>query len=420
LTQKQQVANLYTQYFYQGGVSFRNIPKVFKVARSSLSKTLEKVPHFTSAINWSLRLGLGLLNSVKPIDEPWVAIIDHTIGNATNKGLVVLRVPLNQFLTIKRAIQLKDCECIGIKVVEKVTGESTALDLKEIFEISGNPVFVIKDCDAALKKGVELWSGTQNTPVHVVEDIGHVAATALKSEFNNDKDFKAFITVLSSGAKRLRQTVLSFFAPLKLRTKGRFQSIGRLAKWAKKIRPILSQRGRAKTGSTLDKLRKAFPNLTRLKTFVERFGDEIEIIAKMMEVLKNKGLTQETHDLCQQLLAKLPIGSKTKSRLEKWLEQHIGIRNPISGVPLLTSSDIIESLFGKFKYFLERRSNKDINRSILLIPGMCGSLGEVEMAQARELITYKALTVWTEENLNSQYKKEKAKFSNKNDAVKVA
>jgi hypothetical protein len=32
----------------------------------------------------------------------------------------------------------------------------------------------------------------------------------------------------------------------------------------------------------------------------------------------------------------------------------------------------------------------------------------------------KALTVWTEENLNSQYKKEKAKFSNKNDAVKMA
>ena len=58
--------------------------------------------------------------------------------------------------------------------------------------------------------------------------------------------------------------------------------------------------------------------------------------------------------------------------------------------------------------------NKDINQSILLIPGMCGSLGEVEMAQAREFITYKALTKWTEENLNSQYKKEKDKFYNKN------
>jgi hypothetical protein len=255
---------------------------------------------------------------------------------------------------MKRAIQLKDCECIGIKVVEKVTGESTALDLEKIFTVSGNPVFVIKDCDAALKKGVELWSETQNAPVHVVEDIGHVAATALKSEFNNDKDFKRFITVLSSGAKRLRQTVLSFFAPPKLRTKGRFQSIGRLAKWAKKILPILRQRGRAKTGSALDKLRQAFPNLTRLRIFIERFGDAVEITAKMMEALKNRGLTQETYDQSQQLLAKLPTDSKTKSRLEKWLEQHIGIRNSMKGVPLLTSSDIIESLFGKFKDFLER------------------------------------------------------------------
>jgi hypothetical protein len=262
-----------------------------------LAQALDKLPHFTSGINWCVSLGLGLLKQVKRIDEPWVAIIDHSIGNATNKALVVLRVPLSHFLKKNRAIRLEGCECIGIKVVEKITGESTAIDLQEIFEVSGNPVFIIKDCDAALKKGVEVWSVAQNAPVHVVEDIGHVVATALKSEYSEDPEFKKFVTLLGAGANCLRQTVLAFLAPPKLSTKGRFQSIGRLAKWAKKVIPILTRRGRARKGSTLDKLRKSFPNLLRLRGFVERFGLAAEITAKMMGVLKNKGLTLDDERL---------------------------------------------------------------------------------------------------------------------------
>jgi hypothetical protein len=159
--------------------------------------------------------------------------------------------------------------------------------------------------------------------------------------------------------------------------------------------------------------------LVQAKGFVERFGLAAEVTAKMMGLLKNKGLTQETHDECQQLLTQLKPNSKTRSRLEKWLEKHIAIHLMTSDFPLLTSSDIIESLFGKFKYFLERSSNKDINRSILLIPGMCGSLSEVEMAQTRESVGYKDLQVWAEKNLNSKAKEIKNKFSKENCPIKM-
>jgi hypothetical protein len=137
----------------------------------------------------------------------------------------------------------------------------------------------------------------------------------------------------------------------------------------------------------------------------------------MMGVLKNKGLTQETHDECQNLLMQLTPNSKTRVRLEQWLEKHITIHLMTSDFPLLTSSDIIESLFGKFKYFLERSSNKDINRSILLIPGMYGSLSEVEMAQTRGSVGYKDLQVWAEKNSNS--KEIKNKFSKENCPIKM-
>jgi hypothetical protein len=91
-----------------------------------------------------------------------------------------------------------------------------------------------------------------------------VVATALKSEYSEDQDFKTFVTLLGEGANGLRQTVLAFLTPPKLRTKGRFQSIGRLAKWAKKVPAIRNKRGQARKGSTLDKLRQSFPKGSRI------------------------------------------------------------------------------------------------------------------------------------------------------------
>ncbi len=88
------------------------------------------MPHFTSVINWTLRLGLGLLKQVKPINKPWVAIIDHSIDIGTKKALVVLRVTLDALSRRGSAICLEDCECVGLKVSEKVDGESISRDLE--------------------------------------------------------------------------------------------------------------------------------------------------------------------------------------------------------------------------------------------------------------------------------------------------
>jgi len=63
-----------------------------------------------SVINWTLRVGLGLLRQVASISQPWVAIIDHSIDVGTKEALVVLRVPLTALSEPGSAIQLGDCE----------------------------------------------------------------------------------------------------------------------------------------------------------------------------------------------------------------------------------------------------------------------------------------------------------------------
>ena len=108
----------------QGVVSFRSVPRLLGVVNRCGNGFCNWIPHFTSVINWTLRIGLGLLNAVGPVSYPWVAIMDCTIDIGIKKALVVLRVSLDVLATKGSAIQLEDCECVGVRVLEETTGET--------------------------------------------------------------------------------------------------------------------------------------------------------------------------------------------------------------------------------------------------------------------------------------------------------
>lgn len=64
---------------------------------------------------------------------------------------------------------------------EKFYGESVALALEEIFNQAGHSAAIINDCDYTLGKGVRLCAKKHNITTPIIDDIGHVMATALKA-----------------------------------------------------------------------------------------------------------------------------------------------------------------------------------------------------------------------------------------------
>jgi len=383
----------------QAVVSYRSIPRILQLLEAMTPCSLPWIPHFTSVINWTMRLGLGLLKRVNTIKEPWAAIIDHSIDIGTKKALVVLRVKLNTLDKNKQAIQLKDCECIGLHVSETVNGETISAALNPIFEQSGYPDIIIKDCDRTLNKGVTLWSQGQNIIVPIVEDIGHVTASSLKAQFEKTDDYKAFTSLTAQGAKKLRQTQLAFLTPPKLRTKGRFQSIGNLGKWADLMLDKIGFSGPVQKESPIEKLRLAFPGLFSIKGFIREFSTIAKMTSNIMAVLKNKGLNQTNYDFCYQQITTLPETSKVRVRLVTWLDQHLAIQKKFSSFSLLVSSDIIESLFGNFKHIIERSPQADMNRTTLLIPALCGVLDETSIVNSFNKASHQNIKEWEGENI---------------------
>ena len=410
MEQAQQTRLLCVLLVLDAVVSFRSVPRILELFNSKTSLELPWIPHFTSVINWSFRVGLGLLRQVRPTCEPWIAIIDHSIDIGTKKALVVLRVKAQSLRQRGSAIQLQDCECIGVKVCEMVNHETICKDLEKIFAIAGVPEAIVKDCDYTLAKGVRHWSAKQENPVPVIDDIGHSMASALKNQFEKTADYKTFTTSLSQGAKCLRQTEFAFLTPPKLRTKGRFQSISKLGDWGAKMLDVFAVKGCAKKGSVLDKLRTVFPGFLQMKPFIERFALSTKIVSGIMEILKNKGLNKATYKQCYQLSQTLPRNSKVKKRLQTWLKKHLKVQKELTDLPLLVSSDIIESLFGNYKHMLERSPQADMNRSVLLIPALCGSRKEATIDQALKTASQVDLEKWEKDNIPYTIRKKRQSF----------
>lgn len=372
------------------------------------------VPHFTSVINWTLRLGLGLLRQVTPVDVPWLAIIDHSIDIGTKKALVVLRVPMDALARRKSAITLEDCECIGLTVREQINGEHIAADLADIFKRSGNPSGIIKDNDPTLQRGVGLWMKTQSTLIAVIADISHVMAAALKHQFEKNPTFQDFIKLTTHAAQRLRQTSLAFLKPPKLRGKGRFLSISTLGKWAEKILTMMTRQGCAKKEIMLGKLHEALPGFLSFQPFISTFIKTAQTATNVMEILKNNGLTKESDEQCRQLCMVLPDESELRQQLHQWLQTHLKIQQQLQDFPLIVSSDIIESLFGNYKHITSRNPQPDMNRSVLLIPALCGKPNKTAIHNALNNVSQLDLMRWEQENISYTMRKKRHEFFEKN------
>jgi len=388
-----EVRSLCTLLVLQAVVSYRSVPAILHLLQHHTASEWHWQPHFTSVINWVLRLGLSLLNQTAPLDIPWVAIIDHSIDIGTKKALVVLRVPLHKW---SGALRRSDCECIGLDVAETVNGETIRDALTPIFQQAGCPVGIIKDGDATLNKGIRLWREQQPSTVEVMDDLSHVVANALKKQYEGSDAYQNFVSWSSQLAKKLRQTTYAFLMPPKLRKKGRFMSVGQLAKWGHKLSGRLDYfktEGEARFTETL-------AGIEVHLAFIKGFAETTRSLSEMMQQLKCKGLNAETVEACRHTLSTL-TDSGMRLTLGDWLDKHQAIQQRLGVESLPVSSDMIESLFGSFKHIMNRNPQADMNRSVLLIPALCSAvhLDQQKITALLDDTPHKQLQAWEQTNI---------------------
>ena len=93
--------------------------------------------------------------------------------------------------------------------------------------------------------------------------------------------------------------------------------------------------------------------------------------------------------------------------LSRWLESHLvlHLKMGLGSVPLLVSSDVIETLMGMLKQVIERMPAPEFSTLTLATPLFCGAQTEETINAALTSCSHQSLTKWRSENCSRTHRK---------------
>lgn len=362
----------------------------------------EATPSFSSVRKWLGRIGLYELTRQKEYRDDWIFIVDLTVELGNEKGLVVLGVAeqllIEKVFPSRRGLQYQDVQILGLEIMRSTKGELIEEKLTEITRKCGCPKQIIADRGSDIQRGIKLYQ--QNNPdVIYTYDVTHAMALLLKHELTGSETYQSFIQQCSKCRKQLQQTELSFLAPPSQRSQCRYFNVEKLLEWAEKL-----------LNSPLEVLNDLVPNIepeilkTKLKQklgWLASYQDSLSDWKQMVQMtrtvetqIKLDGLNQESFSIIQQYLTvQVGFSKGFAQKILGYLTQEISHLK--SGQTLLATSDVLESLFGKYKQLSSRSPFKQISQIFLSICLSTMHLTTTLVKEALETIRFLDVEDWS-------------------------
>jgi hypothetical protein len=362
------------------GSSLRGVEKNLKL---DVSDEEISTPSFSSVRNWLGRIGLYELQRQKEYRSDWIFIIDLTVELGKQKCLVVLGVS-QQYLEssvfpLERGLKHHEVQLLALEIMDSTKGELIEQKLCELSDVVGFPIQIISDHGSDLEKGIKLYT-TKYPDIVYSYDVTHAMALLLKHELATSEKYQSFIQKCSQCRHQLQQTELSFLSPPSQRSQCRYFNVDKLIGWAQKLLncPI----------ETLFKLAQTDEPEILNQILITKFGwlkdyqEEIFIWGQMVMMTR----TLET----EFKLNEFSLFSNKTLVFQQNILQYITteIEKIPEGKTFLATSDIIESIFGKYKHFSSKCPLKQIGQMILSISLCTMNLATSVVKQALENVRY--------------------------------
>ncbi len=421
-----------------------------------------ETPSWVTIENWVLRFGLHQLQKKKEKRDDWIFILDHTVQSGTQKGLVILGVPMAQLNETGYNLSHQDTQVLKIIIDNHSTGEMIVQYLDDLSEEVGVPMQIISDHGSDIKKGIELFCEKHETVCYTY-DITHDIGLLLKKLLEHNEEWKAFSAWCSQLRKKVLQTNLGFLAPPVQKTKARYLNLSSLIRWSKNIlnyeakgnfnlidpsclldqntlmslipeefmtEELLSIADKTYDNSEdflaaiedkIDPERRVdiqeillnsvdigqqrfneyFSGIHEFSNKIEEYVEFINVIHLVEKQVKNKGLSNQSVNEFKENLNTLKVKGVMSNQLTQSIIEYL--KNEGKEIPegqnWLCTSDIIESIFGKYKLFSSKTKLQGISKLVLAIPAFVADITLDEVKESLESIRSIDVKEWVDDNL---------------------
>ncbi len=380
----------------RGSAGFRCVTGIFDIIRTTLDQFDFFSPAFSTIRGWVLKIGLANLTLPKEVGK-WIWIIDVSIQMGAMKCVLILGVNMDRLKEKKDyVLSHSDVEPIILKTVESCPGEVIRDALIEAKEKTGGSIAILSDEGSEMKRGVRLYA--QTTPVIHSHDILHKMDLVLKKELESDEVWKKFTRQMTDSIQRLKLTSSAHLVPPKQRQKKRLRGEIKMIEWGVKIIRHLS------SDKASDQQKEILSWIFDYEFILKSYQEMGCIFDLIVSEVRRSGYYQGVSQVIEQKCSQIVVVERSQNFFRKALEALKEEENKVSeGIPVLGSSEIIESTFGKFKQLEKNHSSGGLTSLVLSLPAMVGQLSNEFIKMAMEQISIGKVNEWIGNNLGSTF-----------------
>jgi hypothetical protein len=330
---------------------------------------------------WLLRLGLHQLNRPKELADDWMWIIDHTMQLGERKCLIIVGLRQSAWNADDRCLSHEDVQLIDLVPVTESTGEVVYRQLEAATAKTGVPRAIVSDDGRDLHKGINQFREAHPNTAWMY-DIKHKTACLLKHALENDASWQAFVGEVNRFKQRVSVTPLACLLPPQQRGKARYMSVDVLVDWAEKSLRLLDRSDvLARVGLDVAVVEEKLGWLRGHGPHVRRWREMLKVMETTEHYVRRQGIQRKAADELAVLLPKPTSepGRSLRARLLEFIQEEA--RQTHEGERLLGSSEVLESIIGKFKCVAGERGQHGLTGMVLSIGALVGHVS-VEAVQA--------------------------------------
>jgi hypothetical protein len=378
----------------------RAVPRVFAILYGKLDATTV-IPAASSVRWWLQRLGLYALREPLPKAGDWVLLIDHSVQIGTTKACVILGIRLCDIPYPQRALRFEDMHVIVVIPVEQSTGEIVDAQLEQATRRIGIPRQIVSDGGSDVKKGAALFAG-HHPETAVTYDAAHHGAIVLKRRFEDDPQWSEYIGRLGQVKSRIRQTIDTFLASPSLRPKARYMNLESLLKWSRRILELLDRDASGSSSRASKRADLRYGWLRDYRVSIEKWSRWEATVRASVSYVRTRGLSVDSESGLREHLSEVPpelYDETLATELGTFVRESSAAAGP--GECLVGSTEVLESLFGKWKTLERQESQSGITGLILSLGALLGAWPLSRIQTALEATPVKHVVSWCQDHLPS-------------------
>lgn len=349
--------------YISGGCSLRGVRRILLCIQLNYGIFKGDLPSKSSIDNWIKKVGYDDYRSCGEdvYKDDYGIIVDESMVIGQQRMMVVLGLPAIK--TTEQASNLSTVRLLYMAVRPSWKGADIEILLKNVSKKMGkSPLYVISDGNSNLIRGIK------DSGLVRLCDVGHEIAKFIEQTYKHQEVFKAFSTAVAGVKFREVMKETAYLLPPKQRAIARFMNLGDTVKWARKMLAVLPKLTQVE--------QQTFGYLKDYDSLIRELSAVFEMVHQMLKIIKNEGISYVNIEKCliiiQNYAPKIPdtLIIKIKNYFNNEKE-----KLPNETTIWHASSDVIESLFGKFK---QRAATNKLNgvTPLVLSLGLYGQFQE--------------------------------------------